>query len=213
MNPLRQLRDHGQSVWLDYIRRHLITSGDLRRLVESDGLGGVTSNPAIFEKAIAGSSDYREALERLAARGGCDPKTAYESLAIEDVRSAADVLRVVYDATDGRDGYVSFEVSPLLAHDTNGTVDEARRLWAAIDKPNVMIKVPATAAGVPAIRTLIADGINVNVTLLFSQAAYEPSPPPTSRVSRPAPRRVARWTGLRALRASSSAASTSRPTP
>jgi transaldolase/glucose-6-phosphate isomerase len=173
MNPLLQLRERGQSVWLDYIRRHLITSGDLRHLVQSDGLGGVTSNPAIFEKAIAGSSDYREALQRLAARGGCDPKMAYESLAIEDVRSAADLLREVYDSTEAHDGYVSFEVSPLLAHDTNGTVEEARRLWSEIDRPNVMIKVPATPAGIPAIRTLIADGINVNVTLLFSQDAYE----------------------------------------
>jgi transaldolase/glucose-6-phosphate isomerase len=173
VNPLLQLREHGQSVWLDYIRRHLITSGDLRRLVESDGLGGVTSNPAIFEKAISGSSDYRDALRKFAIQGGCDPKDAYESLAIEDVRDAAAVLREVYDATHGRDGYVSLEVSPLLAHDTDGTVAEARRLWAALGSPNVMIKVPATAAGVSAIRTLIADGINVNVTLLFSQEAYE----------------------------------------
>jgi len=173
MNPLLQLREHGQSVWLDYIRRHLITSGDLRHLVAADGLGGLTSNPAIFEKAIAGSSDYHEALQQFAARGGYDAKAAYEALAIEDVRGAADVLRTVYDATDTRDGYVSFEVSPLLAHDTNGTVEEARRLWAAIGRPNVMIKVPATEAGIPAIRTLIADGINVNVTLLFSQASYE----------------------------------------
>jgi len=173
VNPLLQLREHGQSVWLDYIRRHLITSGDLRRLVESDGLGGLTSNPAIFEKAIAGSSDYHDALRQLAVRGGCDPKTAYETLAIEDVRGAAAVLREVYDATDGRDGYVSLEVSPLLAHDADGTIAEARRLWSALGSPNAMIKVPATAEGISAIRTLIADGINVNVTLLFSQAAYE----------------------------------------
>lgn len=172
MNPLLQLRERGQSVWLDYIRRHLITSGDLRHLVKSDGLGGVTSNPAIFEKAIAGSSDYREALQRLAAHGGCDPKAAYESLAIEDVRAAADVLREVYDSTGTRDGYVSLEASPLLAHDTNGTVTEARRLWSEIDRPNVMIKVPATPAGIPAVQTLIGEGINVNVTLLFSQEAY-----------------------------------------
>ena len=173
MNPVLQLRKHGQSVWLDYIRRHLITSGDLRRLVESDGLGGLTSNPAIFEKAIAGSSDYDDALRQFAVRGGCDSKTAYESLAIEDVRDAAAVLREVYDATHGRDGYVSFEVSPLLAHDTDATVAEARRLWSALGSPNVMIKVPATAEGIPAIRSLIADGIHVNVTLLFSQEAYE----------------------------------------
>ena len=173
MNPVLQLRKHGQSVWLDYIRRHLITSGDLRRLVESDGLGGLTSNPAIFEKAIAGSSDYHGALRQFAVRGGCDSKTAYESLAIEDVRDAAAVLREVYDATHGRDGYVSFEVSPLLAHDTDATVAEARRLWSALGSPNVMIKVPATAEGIPAVRSLIADGINVNVTLLFSQEAYE----------------------------------------
>ncbi|MBI4485027.1 MAG: bifunctional transaldolase/phosoglucose isomerase [Acidobacteria bacterium] len=173
MNPLLQLRQHGQSVWLDYIRRHLLTSGDLRRLVEADGLGGLTSNPAIFEKAIAGSSDYDAALRQLAARGGCDPKDAYESLAIEDVRNAAAVLREVYDKTGGRDGYVSFEVSPLLAHDTGGTVGEARRLWSVLGSPNAMIKVPATAEGISAIRTLVADGINVNVTLLFALEAYE----------------------------------------
>ena len=171
-NRLRALQVFGQSVWLDYIRRSLITSGELRRLIDEDGLRGVTSNPAIFEKAIAGSSDYKPILEAPGARS-LDAKTLYEALAVDDIRDAADALRPVYEETSKRDGYVSLEVSPFLAHDTMGTLNEARRLWSAVGRDNLMIKVPATPQGVPAIHQLISDGINVNVTLLFAQDAYE----------------------------------------
>ncbi len=173
MNPLQALGEYGQSVWLDYIRRSLLTSGELQRLVAEDGLRGVTSNPAIFEKAITGSTDYRDALAALQGRPGLSAEAVYEDLAIADIRDAADVLRPVYERTARRDGYVSLEVSPSLARDTQGTLDEARRLWGAVGRPNLMIKVPATPEGIPAIQTLIGEGINVNVTLLFSQAAYE----------------------------------------
>jgi transaldolase/glucose-6-phosphate isomerase len=171
-NPLRALQVFGQSVWFDYIRRTLITSGELRRLIDDDLVRGVTSNPAIFEKAVAGSSDYRDVLESPASRT-LDAKSLYEQLAVRDIRDAADALRAVYDETAARDGYVSLEVSPLLASDTTGTLDEARRLWHEVDRENLMIKVPATREGIPAIHHLIAEGINVNVTLLFSQDAYE----------------------------------------
>jgi transaldolase / glucose-6-phosphate isomerase len=171
-NPLRALQVFGQSVWLDYIRRTLITSGELRALIDDDGLRGVTSNPSIFEKAVTGSSDYRDVLESPASHTQ-DPKRIYERLAVRDIRDAADALRSVYDETEARDGYVSLEVSPLLAFDTAGTLDEARRLWRQVGRENLMIKVPATAQGIPAIQQLIAEGINVNVTLLFSQDAYE----------------------------------------
>lgn len=173
-NPVASLRTFGQSVWLDFIRRSLITSGELARLVKEDALGGVTSNPAIFEKAIAGSDDYADALRALvAAEPGLGPKELFERLAVKDIQDAADVLRGVYDRTKSLDGYVSLEVAPDLADDTDGTVAEARRLWKTVDRPNVMIKVPATAAGIPAIRTLLTDGININVTLLFGRAEYE----------------------------------------
>ena len=174
MNPLKALIAQGQSVWLDYIRRDLIRTGELKRLVEEDGIRGVTSNPTIFEKAIAGSTDYDDALRALLAK---DPKmdvgNLYERLAIEDIQMAADVLRAVYDETGGADGYVSFEVSPHLAHDTQATISEAKRLRAAVDRPNVMIKVPATLEGIPAIQELIAGGVNVNITLMFSMSHYE----------------------------------------
>ena len=172
-NSLQELHKYGQSVWLDYIRRSLITSGELKRLVEEDGLGGVTSNPAIFEKAITGSTDYADALLDLQKRKDLDPMAIYEMLAIEDIQDAADTLRVVYDRTNRRDGYVSLEVSPFLAHDTEGTIHDARRLWRAVDRPNLMVKVPATAEGIPAVQQLISEGININVTLLFSQQVYE----------------------------------------
>jgi transaldolase/glucose-6-phosphate isomerase len=172
-NPVKALQGYGQSVWLDYIRRSLITSGELRRLVEEDGLRGVTSNPAIFAGAIAGSTDYEDQLRGLERRKDLDPKAVYEALAIRDIQAAADVLRPLYVATGRRDGYVSLEVSPELAHDTAGTLEEARRLWEAVGRENVMIKVPATPAGIPAIRRLIGEGINVNVTLLFAQETYE----------------------------------------
>jgi transaldolase/glucose-6-phosphate isomerase len=171
-NRLRALEVFGQSVWLDYIRRSLIASGELRRLIAEDGVRGVTSNPAIFEKAVAGSSDYREMLEAPGARA-LDAKTLYERLAVRDIQDACDALRGVYEETTRRDGYVSLEVSPLLAHDAPGTLDEARRLWSAVGRENVMIKVPATAEGIVAIEQLISEGINVNVTLLFALEAYE----------------------------------------
>ena len=173
MNPLRSLGEHGQSVWLDYIRRSLISGGELKRLIDEDGLKGVTSNPSIFAKAITGSTDYKDALSALAAEKDLDAKALYERLAIDDIQQAAAVLEPVYASTRRRDGYVSLEVSPELAHDTEGTCEEARRLWRALDRHNVMIKVPATKEGIPAIEQLISEGINVNVTLLFSRAMYE----------------------------------------
>jgi transaldolase len=175
MNPLRALwDDHGQAVWLDYIERDLVTGGGLAALVSDDGVRGVTSNPSIFHKAITGGEVYGEAVRALLAeRPQLTTAELYEALAMEDIRGAADVLRTVFDGSDGSDGFVSLEVSPHLAHDTAGTVDEARRLWREVDRPNLMIKVPATAAGLPAIEQLIADGVNVNVTLMFSMADYE----------------------------------------
>jgi transaldolase/glucose-6-phosphate isomerase len=172
-NPLQELHKYGQSVWLDYIRRSLFTSGELKRLIEEDGLGGVTSNPAIFEKAITGSTDYADALIELQKRKDLDAMAIYEIIAIKDIQDAADTLRPVYERTNKRDGYVSLEVSPFLAHDTEGTINDARRLWRAVQRPNLMVKVPATAEGVPAIQQLIGEGININVTLLFSQQVYE----------------------------------------
>lgn len=174
MNALKRLHEHGQSPWLDFIRRALLTSGELRRLIDEDGITGVTSNPSIFEKAISGSDDYRADLQRLRGEG-LTAEGIYERLAIADVQGAADALRPVYDRTGRQDGYVSLEVSPRLAHDTAGTLDEARRLWTAVGRENLMIKVPGTPAGMPAVQALIADGINVNVTLLFSRAAYRAS--------------------------------------
>jgi transaldolase/glucose-6-phosphate isomerase len=173
-NTVAALKQYGQSVWLDYIRRSLIASGELKRLVEEDGLAGVTSNPAIFEKAIEGSNDYAAAIDEIAKQDpGLDAKKVYERLAIKDIQDAADVLRPVYESTQSHDGYVSLEVSPDLANDTDATIAEARHLWKAVARPNVMIKVPATPAGLPAIRTLIGEGININVTLLFARDAYE----------------------------------------
>jgi transaldolase/glucose-6-phosphate isomerase len=160
-------------MWLDYIRRDLITSGTLKTMIADDGLRGMTSNPAIFEKAIAESSLYDDILKELASRTDLDTKARYEQIAIRDIQGAADVLRPVYDSSKFRDGYVSLEVSPLLALKTQETVDEARRLWKAVNRENVMIKIPGTAEGLPAIRQAIGEGINVNVTLLFAQEVYE----------------------------------------
>ena len=171
MTKLHELAELGQSIWLDYISRSLIASGELQKLVDQ-GLRGVTSNPSIFEKAIAGSADYDEDLNRLV----CDGRSVaeiYEDLAMSDIRSAADVLRPVYEKSGGADGYVSLEVNPALAHDTGATIAEARRLFASLERPNVLIKVPATPAGIPAIETLIGEGVNVNVTLIFSLEQYE----------------------------------------
>jgi transaldolase len=174
MNPLKQLQEHGQSIWLDYIRRDLITGGELKHLIDDDGLRGMTSNPTIFEKSISGTSDYDESFRKiLDSDSASDVKDIYEALAIEDIQMATDALRPVYDQTGGADGYVSLEVSPKLAGDRDATISEAKRLWQAVGRPNLMIKVPATSAGVPAFEALIADGVNVNVTLMFSLKHYE----------------------------------------
>ena len=171
-NPLLKLRTFGQSIWMDYISRHMITSGELLRLVEEDGISGVTSNPAIFEQAIARSHDYDDAIRSMAIAGKT-PEEIYEALTIEDVQTAADVLRPTFEKLAGQDGFVSLEVNPHLAHNTEGAITEARGLWAALHRPNVFIKVPATVEGLPAIRQLISDGIHVNVTLLFGLPRYE----------------------------------------
>jgi transaldolase / glucose-6-phosphate isomerase len=172
-NPLKALLEYGQSMWLDYIRRDLITGGGLKKLIEEDGLRGMTSNPSIFEKAIGESSLYDDMLTSLASRRDLDATARFEQIAIRDIQGVADLLRPVYDETKFRDGYVSLEVSPLLALKTQETIDEARRLWKAVNRENVMIKVPGTAEGIPAIRQLIGEGININVTLLFAQEVYE----------------------------------------
>lgn len=173
MNPLKELQGHGQSVWLDYLRRSLITSGELQALIAEDGLRGMTSNPSIFEKAIGGSTDYDDAIKKIVQEQDQDAQEIYERLAIEDIRMAADILRPVYEATETRDGYISIEVSPYIANDTGATVREALRLWRAIGRDNLMIKVPATQAGLPAIAQLTSEGINVNITLLFSRDVYD----------------------------------------
>jgi len=171
-NPLKALLNFGQSVWLDYIRRDLLTTGELKRLIENDGLRGMTSNPSIFEKAITGSTLYAETLKGLESRKDLDAAGRYEQLAIKDIQDAADIFRPVYDQSKFRDGYVSLEVSPYLAHKTQETLAEARRLWKAVARPNVMIKVPGTPEGIPAFQQLISEGINVNVTLLFAFDVY-----------------------------------------
>lgn len=171
MNPLSELQALGQSIWVDDLRRAWVADGTLQRWIDVDGVRGITSNPAIFAKSIAGGSEYRAAILDKRARG-LSPFQIYEELAIEDVGAAAQLFAPVHRATGGRDGFVSLEVSPLLADDTDGTLREARHLWQALGRPNVMIKVPATPAGVPAIRALIAEGINVNVTLVFSVQRY-----------------------------------------
>ena len=171
-NPILETRKLGQSFWFDTLGRRLITSGELRRMIERDGLRGVTSNPTIFEKAMVGTEDYDSDLQRLVASGIRDPKALYEGLAIADIQAAADLFRPGYDESGGADGFVSLEVSPHLAHSTEDTVVEARRLFQAVARENVMIKVPGTAEGMPAIERLIAEGINVNVTLLFGLDAY-----------------------------------------
>ncbi len=172
-NPLKELLNYGQSMWLDYIRRDLFTTGKLQQLINDDGLRGMTSNPAIFEKAIADSSLYDDFLKTLASRSDLDTTARYEQIAIRDIQSAADALRPVYDESKCRDGYVSLEVSPYLARKTQETIAEARRLWKTVQRENVMIKVPGTAEGLPAIRQLIGEGININITLLFAQDVYE----------------------------------------
>lgn len=174
MNPLLKLHDEGQSIWLDYIRRSLMSGGELDRLIEQDGVSGMTSNPTIFEKSISGTDDYDESLRAILDKDPhIDIKALYETLAVEDIQMATDALRPVYDKSGGADGFVSLEVSPRLANDTEGTITEAKRLWSMVDRPNLLIKVPATPAGIPAFESLIGDGVNVNVTLMFSLKHYE----------------------------------------
>ena len=170
-NPLKKLESLGQSIWLDYIRRDLIANGELQHLIDEDGLSGMTSNPSIFEKAIAESTIYDSAIQKMALDGK-DVNTIYEAISQQDVQSAANVFKTLYEKTAGEDGYVSLEVNPHLAHDTAGTIVEGRRLWVTLNRPNVLIKVPATIQGLPAIRQLISEGINVNVTLLFGLPRY-----------------------------------------
>jgi transaldolase len=169
--PLHELHAHGQSVWLDFLSRDLVDSGELARLVAEEGVRGMTSNPTIFQEAIKGSDTYDEDIRRLGAEG-LTPKQMFEAIAVDDIAAACDVLRPIYDESGMTDGFVSLEVSPRLAHDTEGTVEEARRLVASVDRPNLMIKVPATPAGLPAVETLVTEGVNVNITLIFAQAVY-----------------------------------------
>ncbi|MFD0987913.1 transaldolase [Methyloligella solikamskensis] len=171
-NPLLKAKELGQSIWLDYIRRGMIEDGALARLIEEDGLGGITSNPVIFEKAISHSEDYQSAIDELRSQSA-DVAALYDALVLKDIADAADLFRPAFDKSNGWEGYVSHEVSPLLALETEGTVEEARRLWARLDRPNVFIKVPGTQPGLKAIEMLTAEGINVNVTLLFSVERYE----------------------------------------
>jgi transaldolase len=172
VNPLKALLEFGQSPWMDYIRRDLLTSGGLKKMIQEDGLMGMTSNPTIFEKAITGSKDYADILESPEAKK-LDAKGVYEKIAIRDVQDATDIFKSVYQQTKRRDGYVSLEVAPTLANDTQGTLEEARRLWKSVGRENVMIKVPGTKEGLPAIRQLLEEGININITLLFAQSVYE----------------------------------------
>jgi transaldolase/glucose-6-phosphate isomerase len=171
-NPLKGLLAYGQSPWMDYIRRDLLTGGGLKKFIAEDGLRGQTSNPTIFEKAINGSTLYNDILNSPEAKS-LNAKQLYEKIAIRDVQDACDIFRPVYDESKHRDGYVSLEVSPYLANDTNGTIEEARRLWKSVNRPNLMVKVPATPEGIPAIRQLLEEGLNINITLLFAQSAYE----------------------------------------
>jgi transaldolase len=171
-NPLKGLLDYGQSPWMDYIRRDLLTGGELKRLIHDDGLRGMTSNPSIFAKAITGSKDYSDILESPDAKK-LNATQLYEKIAVRDVQDAADIFRPVYDESRRRDGYVSLEVSPALALEADKTLEEARRLWKMVNRPNVMIKVPGTKECVPVIRQLLEEGININITLLFAQSAYE----------------------------------------
>ena len=170
-NPLLVLESFGQSIWLDYLQRSSLENGDFKRWIKQDGVGGLTSNPSIFEKAIGESQDYDEAIRALTQEGR-SADVIYQVLSIQDIQEAADLFRPTYDRLDGADGYVSLEVSPQLAHDTAGTIAEARRFWGLVNKPNLFIKVPATKEGLPAIRQLIGEGINVNITLLFGLPRY-----------------------------------------
>jgi len=171
-NPVKGLLAYGQSPWLDYIRRSILLNGELKKMIQEDGLRGMTSNPAIFEKAISAGDDYNDIIKAADAKSST-AMALYEKIAIRDVQDASDIFKAVHTETRGRDGYVSLEVSPYLAYDTEGTINEARRLWKTVNRPNVMIKIPATKEGVPAIRQTLEEGININITLLFAQSAYE----------------------------------------
>jgi len=171
-NPLRELNTLGQSVWLDYIRRRELLSGEMKRLIDEDGVSGVTSNPTIFEKAIAGSNDYDLAIATLVEEG-VSGAPLFERLEVEDIQTAADLFRATYDSTSGQDGFVSIEVAPDLAHDTGATISQARRLWQSVNRPNIMVKIPGTKEGLPAIEQCLSEGININITLLFAQERYE----------------------------------------
>ncbi len=171
-NKVKSIHDFGQSIWLDFFDRKIMDSGDLQKLIDEDGVSGVTSNPSIFEKAITGSSDYDEDISTLSGKENSNEKIFF-SLAVKDIKRAADFFKTVYEKTNGEDGFVSLEVSPRLAHDTDGTIKQARELWKAVDRKNVMIKIPATAEGLPAIRKCISEGININITLLFGLPRYK----------------------------------------
>src|SRR5712671_3526960 len=172
MNPVKALENHGQAVWLDFLARGFVAKGDLKKLIDSDGVKGVTSNPSIFEKAIGSSDEYDGAIAQALKSGDRPVAELFEQLAVEDIQHAADVLRPVYDALDGKDGFVSLAVSPYLATDTNCTISAAERLWKHVNRKNLMVKVPATPEGLPAIQHLIGEGISINITLLFSQKVY-----------------------------------------
>ncbi|MBE7217489.1 MAG: transaldolase, partial [Caulobacteraceae bacterium] len=172
-NRLKELEACGQAVWLDFVDRSFLKEGGLKKLVADDGLTGVTSNPSIFEKAMGSGDKYDEGFKAFLGKADASVKDTYESQAVADIQSAAGDLKPVYDRLNGKDGYVSLEVSPYLANDTQPTIEEARRLWKAVDRPNLMVKVPGTKAGAPAIRQLIEDGLNINVTLLFGLDAYK----------------------------------------
>ncbi len=171
MNPLNQIRKQDQSIWLDLLDREIMDSGKLQSLIDDDDLRGLTSNPSIFEKAISGSSDYDEDIAKLSKKED-DNATIFFDMAIEDIQRAADIFKSVYDKTDGKDGFVSLEVSPYLARDTEGTIKQARELWKKVDRKNVMIKIPGTKEGLPAIRKCLSEGININITLLFGLPRY-----------------------------------------
>ena len=172
MNPVKALENHGQAIWLDFLARGFVAKGDLKALIETDGVKGVTSNPSIFEKAISSSDEYDGAIGKALQNGDRPVADLFEAVAVEDIQNAADVLRPVYDRLDGNDGFVSLEVSPYLAMDTKGTIAEAERLWKDVKRQNLMVKVPATPEGLPAIEHLIGEGISINITLLFSQEVY-----------------------------------------
>lgn len=172
MNPVKALENHGQAIWLDFLARGFVAKGDLKALIDTDGVKGVTSNPSIFEKAIGSSDEYDGAIGHALKKGDRPVADLFEALAVEDIQNAADVLRPVYDRLNGDDGFVSLEVSPYLAMDTKGTIAEAKRLWKDVKRQNLMVKVPATPEGLPAIERLIGEGISINITLLFSQDVY-----------------------------------------